>query len=146
MAFLALATTTTIADVSTSDSFAASAIDSKGSVKTHSLSPIYFDLILDEQINIDDPRLKSIIYVSSTNPGGVVKVVYTNSNAKDLSEKLANILSAKGVKVSQPQLIIPAVSDITVERFVTLWLILPKYNSVRTKGSQSSSKLVMGDK
>lgn len=146
MLFLALAPSTTLANMSTTSSVASSVIESEVSVKVNNVSPVYFDLILDEKISINDPRLKSIIYVSHTNPGSLVKIVYTNSNAKDLSEKLVHILGANGVKVSQPQLVTPAVGDIRAERFVTLWIIFPKYSSVQVRYSKASSELVMESK
>ena len=108
--------------------------------------PINFDLILDEKISIDDPRLKSVIYISIIRPGSMVKIVYTNQNAKDLSERLASILTKKGVKVSIPQLVQPARKGDNSMRYATLWVIYPKCNSIEQSLGQVLLPAIMESK
>jgi hypothetical protein len=59
-------------------------------VKNYQSIKLWFDLIVDEDINIDDPRIKSIIYVSNANNYTVI--TYTNPNAGNLAAKIAEIL------------------------------------------------------
>jgi hypothetical protein len=76
-----------------------------------------FDLITDEMITIDDPRIKSIIYSSRNN--SKVNISYFNPNAKMLANKIAGILSTYGVSVSKPELD----TDSHNNRYVLVWRI-----------------------
>lgn len=66
---------------------------------------IMFDLILDEDVTIDDPRIKSIIYASSSK--NYVVITYSNVNADKLANKIAEILTEHHVMVKKPGLINP---------------------------------------
>ncbi|MBP9742325.1 MAG: hypothetical protein KBD37_03105 [Burkholderiales bacterium] len=58
---------------------------------------VKFDLLLDEQITEDDPRIKSISYSILMNPGSTVKIYYQNDNAKFLSNTLLKMFHDQGI-------------------------------------------------
>lgn len=60
---------------------------------------VKFDLLLDEQITEDDPRVKSITYSVLMNQGSTIKIYYQNDNAKLLSSRLLKIFHDQGVIV-----------------------------------------------
>jgi len=62
---------------------------------------ILFDILLDENITNEDPRLKSIIYVVK-NSNSLINIIYSNTNATELANRLAQILSISGIKVIKP--------------------------------------------
>lgn len=64
---------------------------------------ILFDLIVDEDITMDDPRIKSIIYAS--NRKSYVVISYSNPNADKLANKIAELLTRHNVIVKKPNLI-----------------------------------------
>lgn len=64
---------------------------------------ILFDLIVDEDVTVDDPRIKSIIYAS--NRKSYVVITYTNPNADKLANKIAEILTKHNVIVKKPMFI-----------------------------------------
>ena len=70
-------------------------------VKTESVS-VKFDLILDEEITEDDPRIKSIMY--SSRQKSYVVINYYNINAEHLANKIAMILTQYKVILKKPEL------------------------------------------
>lgn len=70
--------------------------------RTQSIN-INFDLLLDEDISINDPRIKSIIFASNKNSH--IVITYTNPNAEKLACKIAMILTHENLIVVKPQLI-----------------------------------------
>ena len=64
---------------------------------------ILFDFIVDEDVTVDDPRIKSIIYASRQK--SYVVIAYTNVNGDKLANKIAEILTKHNVVVKKPMLI-----------------------------------------
>ena len=81
---------------------------------------IKFDLILDESITCNDPRIKSIVYTS--NNGNYVVITYTNQNANKLAQKIAEILSKQNVVVEKP-LLVEKNKKINSNKYVLLQII-----------------------
>ncbi len=75
-----------------------------------------FDLLIDEEVTIDDPRIKSIIY--SSNKKSLVKISYFNQNAKNVANKIYGILDTHGVLVSKPEL----GTDLQNTKYVLVWI------------------------
>ena len=67
--------------------------------------PIVFDILLDEKIDENDPRMKSIIYVTKQNSDNSILVSYTNPNASDLAGRIMSIMNQYGIKSNSPQLL-----------------------------------------
>ncbi|MFN7094856.1 MAG: hypothetical protein ACK4M7_05790 [Burkholderiales bacterium] len=65
---------------------------------------IKFDLLLDEKITQDDPRIKSIVYVATSTSNNLIAINYVNPNAEDLANRLADILFTLGATVLKPHL------------------------------------------
>lgn len=65
----------------------------------------FFDILLDEKLDENDPRIKSIIYVAKQNPANSVLVSYTNPNAIELAGMVVSIMNRYGVKANPPQLL-----------------------------------------
>jgi hypothetical protein len=70
--------------------------------RTSSVS-VKFDLLLDDDITVNDPRIKSIMYVS--NNKSYVVIQYVNPNAAILAGKIATILTNNHVMVRKPILV-----------------------------------------
>lgn len=70
------------------------------------ISQYKFDFLLDENIDEDEPRLKSLIYVALHKKNTIIKITYLNTNALKFSESLAHILIEKGITVLNPQQIV----------------------------------------
>ncbi len=64
---------------------------------------IKFDLITDENISTDDPRVKSIIYSAKSYTGSKILVSYINPNAAELASRLAQVFMAQHLYVLKPQ-------------------------------------------
>ena len=75
-----------------------------------------FDLLIDGEVTIDDPRIKSIIY--SSNKKSLVKISYFNQNAKNVANKIYGILDIHGVSVSKPEL----GTDAKNTKYVLVWI------------------------
>ncbi len=75
-----------------------------------------FDLLIDEEVTIDDPRIKSIIYGS--NKKSLVKINYFNQNAKNVANKIYRILDMYGVSVSKPNF----GTDPQNKKYVLVWV------------------------
>lgn len=78
---------------------------------TKNLVVTKFDLIVDEDVNNDDPRIKSIVYSAKSYPSGRVIIYYVNPNAKVLATKLAQILTNQYLLVLKPTQIQSLTSD-----------------------------------
>ncbi len=65
-----------------------------------------FDLIIDEDIGNDDPRIKSIIYSANSYKPSKIIINYVNPNAEVLANKLAQILINGHLQVVSPQKIL----------------------------------------
>lgn len=70
-----------------------------------------FDLILDENVDDSDPRVKSIIYSTQSDKLNRVVVTYTNPNAGMLAARLAQFFTKHDLlvhKLKQEPLVIPS--------------------------------------
>ena len=67
--------------------------------------PITFDILLDEKIDENDPRLKTIIYVTQQREGNSLLISYTNPNASDLAARIVLIMNKYGITSNSPRLI-----------------------------------------
>jgi hypothetical protein len=63
---------------------------------------ILFDILLDEKVNENDPRVKSIIYITKSNPKNYIQISYTNPKAADFANNLAILFSSFNIKVQKP--------------------------------------------
>lgn len=61
-----------------------------------------FDLIVDEDVSDNDPRLKSIIYSAKSYKNSQISISYYNPNAATLATHLASIIAGHGVTVLKP--------------------------------------------
>jgi hypothetical protein len=68
-------------------------------VVSNRLSIAKFDLIVDEDIDNDDPRIKSIVYSASSYQQSKIMIYYVNPNAKVLATKLVQILTKQHLLV-----------------------------------------------
>ena len=75
-----------------------------------------FDLLIDEDVTIDDPRIKSIIY--SSNKKSLVKISFFNQNAKNVANKIYVILNTHRVLVSKPEF----GTDAQNTKYVLVWI------------------------
>lgn len=64
---------------------------------------IKFDLIVDEDINESDPRIKSIIYSAKSYRQSKIIINYTNPNANSLATHLAQIFVQQKLLVVKPR-------------------------------------------
>lgn len=94
-------------------------LDSGTKKYRHSI-PIKFDLLLDEKITADDPRIKVIAYVSL--PKNIVMINYVNPNASKLANRIAEILVNNGVKVLKPVLVKKNTAKVNVEKYVVIYV------------------------
>ena len=118
-----------------------STISSNSNIK-HSL-PIKFDILLDEKITEDDPRIKSIIYIAKQSPANFVNFSYTNPNALDLANRLIKIFATFGLNTQSPQLVNS--SKLEDSKSVNVWInyVQPQLKnqaSAITKQNSSSGK------
>jgi len=70
-----------------------------------------FDFIVDEDINNDDPRIKSIVYSAKSYRTSKVMIYYVNPNAEILAAKLAQIFTNWHLLVFKPKQIQSTTSD-----------------------------------
>lgn len=80
---------------------------------------VKFDLLLDEEVSLDDPRVKSIIYAS--NNKSKIAIVYSNPNAAILANKLAIIFTQQKLSVIKPHLI-DALKDHNLNKYVIVYI------------------------
>lgn len=99
-----------------------SKLSSSGSVtkKYRRSIPIRFDLLLDEKITSNDPRIKTIAYVSGTK--NYVVINYSNPNADKLARRIAKILTEDGVRVLTPKLVLENTVDIKTNKYVVVYI------------------------
>ena len=64
---------------------------------------VKFDFILDEDINQDDPRVKSLVYCAKSYPQSKIEISYLNPNAHDVADKLGSIFTKLGLIVLKPK-------------------------------------------
>ena len=65
-----------------------------------------FDFIIDENITINEPRIKSLIHVAHhSKPGGLVKIAYYNPNAENLANRIMQLLTQAKIKVLKLKLL-----------------------------------------
>ena len=95
-------------------------ISDSGAKKYRHSIPIKFDLLLDEKITADDPRIKVIAYVSL--PKNIVMISYVNPNAKKLANRIADILVNNGVKVLKPVLVKKDKTGASLEKYVVVYV------------------------
>lgn len=94
--------------------------------------PIKFDLLLDEKVTVDDPRIKSIVYTTKENLKNTISISYANQNAVPLVNHLANIFLDHGLIVLKPTQIIPDSTDSKIMKYV---VIIVNYFTLATKES-----------
>ena len=75
-----------------------------------------FDLLMDENIDIDDPRIKSIIYSSGKNKE--IKISYFNPNAQIIANKIYLLLDSQKSSVSKPEHSL----DAKDKNYVLVWI------------------------
>ncbi|MDQ5920316.1 MAG: hypothetical protein QG673_372 [Pseudomonadota bacterium] len=79
---------------------------------------IKFDLLFDERLTEDDPRLKSIIYVAASDQNKAIKICYQNDNARALVNSLVKIFKSKGLE----KVYFKQTADIHDMKNVWVWL------------------------
>lgn len=79
---------------------------------------IKFDLLFDERVSDDDPRLKSIIYVAASDQKKAIKICYQNDNARALVNSLVKIFKSKGLE----KVYFKQTADIHDMKNVWVWL------------------------
>lgn len=74
-----------------------------GVLPAHYSLVVKFDLIVDEDVDIQDPRIKSIIYSAKSYQQSRVMINYVNPNAQRLATKLAQIFVQQNLSVIRPK-------------------------------------------
>lgn len=64
---------------------------------------IKFDLIVNDDIDENDPRIKSIVYSAKGDAKSKIYISYTNLNAENLALRLAQIFSKQNLLVLKPE-------------------------------------------
>ena len=77
-------------------------INAPGTEVKHSIA-IKFDFIFDENINQDDPRIKSVVYCARSYAQSNVEISYFNPNARDAADKLGLVMTKLGIRVLKPK-------------------------------------------
>ena len=83
-----------------------------------------FDLIVDEDISDNDPRLKSIIYSAKSYKNSQVSISYYNPNAVTLATHLGSIIAGHGVTVLKPTILVNSQYE-SDSHYVFVTIIIP---------------------
>ena len=65
-----------------------------------------FDILIDEKLDENDPRIKSIIYVAKQNLANSVLISYTNPNATELAQRILSIMNRYSIQTNRPELVV----------------------------------------
>ena len=98
-----------------------------------------FDILLDEKLDENDPRIKSIIYVAKQNTANSVMVSYTNPNAIELAGRVVSIMNRYTVPTNHPLLVTTETKDDLKLVIVKIkYIVHHKFNTSTPFESQNS--------